>query len=341
MAGTWCGPAKGRMMLPLWTFKGKVASRNRTKGAALAKWQLTENGWPDEVTWILWVREFIAEIKARGLTKALLYCDNADLHANIVALELLEAANVRLVALIPSATGRMQPLDVCFFGPLKVIVDALATADNVVLSNDNVAYFYEKAVTQMEANAPSSSPLASAFRKSGLYPHTMDVSTDADFAPSDARLGLAADHPEVIRARTLTAEEVGIVIDAEAARWRPDFVKKVREFNAAESKKGVMNLSRIVYTDASFAESIMAKTADKEAAAAGVIQRREARQHKKAMREAALAEKRDSKAARVVQAAARVAKSAARASTAEGTSPTTDVGNPYQKGYAGHKRKRG
>jgi hypothetical protein len=118
IALTMCYPAAGPAMAPFWTFAG-TSARSRIPGTKAGWFQCTENGWPDEVSFILWCQKFVEHLEARGLKKALLYCDNAALHCNKTALAILARAKVRVIGLIPGCTGWMQPLDVGFFGPLK------------------------------------------------------------------------------------------------------------------------------------------------------------------------------------------------------------------------------
>jgi hypothetical protein len=111
-------PAAGPLVPILFTFAG-TANRSRIPGMAASRFQCTPNGWADEVSWVIWCKMFVEHIQSRGFTRALLYCDNAALHYNKVGIAILARANDCVITLIPQCTGRMQPLDNCFFGALK------------------------------------------------------------------------------------------------------------------------------------------------------------------------------------------------------------------------------
>ena len=76
---TLCGPARGSMMPMHWAFAGTKNLHDFCKGTDHT-WDLTAKGWSTLTSWLVWAREFVKHMKSKGLTKALIFCDNASLH---------------------------------------------------------------------------------------------------------------------------------------------------------------------------------------------------------------------------------------------------------------------
>ena len=303
-------PAKGKMASIVWTFAG-TDKRSRIAGTTSSYFNCTENGWPDEVSWVLWCRMFVSELKERGLTKALLYCDNASLHYNRAGRAILAEANVRLVGLIPSCTGWMQPLDVSYFGQLKTALQyvkgsARLTDGNVAawveatvkhLAGGNIGAPPEKRIGKMKAPRPD--PGASGFKRSGLFPFDVEVFPDESFRATDVVYGLSKDHPKVRAAAKLTPEAVGVVVDSIRARMRPSMIAKERaEGEADMAKRGFDIVRRAFMNDATAA----ARQEEEKAAAKKEKDEKEAKAAERAQRAA------DNKAAAAARSAAWKAK---------------------------------
>jgi hypothetical protein len=263
VAATVAVPARGPIMPVFWTFAG-TDKRSRIQGTKSDFFQTTENGWPDDLSWVKWCEAFVAELKARGLTKALLFCDNASLHYHKAAIAILAAANVRVIGLIPGCTGWHQPLDVAFFGQLKAALTPLVHAAGAFLTDENLAFWVQETIkhlVKLQADK-GKDPGESGFRKAGLYPFNVEVFPDESFRASDAFYGLSEDHPKVKEARALTPEAVGIVVNSMAAALKPNMAARLKKEGEEDLKKGGFDLGRIVFTDQSFAEK---RAADEEA----------------------------------------------------------------------------
>ena len=89
------------------TWRGKEALPNTCYG-------VSKNGWMTTTVFYQWFGKFIEQVQERPLL--LIY----DGHLSHVSVELIEKAreeDITLVKLPPHATDKLQPLDVCGFGP--------------------------------------------------------------------------------------------------------------------------------------------------------------------------------------------------------------------------------
>jgi len=282
-------PARGRPFPCLWTFPGSEKIENHDMGANSdgARWQRTENGWPDKETMRAWGKMVVDEMKRRGLKKLIIFVDNAEIHCDIELAALFRQNNITLCGLIPSATGFQQPCDK-YFPLLKAKIPTVAVHYKRVQSIKTIAGIVACAMGEIEAAAIKAGRSVGEpmFAACGIYPFNPDVFTDSDLAPSDARLGLSAASPEVAAARELgRAAADGIVanvlathnsdgqagLDAAAAK------AKAARVAAAGTGKSAPFEARFVYTSDAFykikAEKAAAETAEKERLAEGRKQR--------------------------------------------------------------------
>jgi len=204
VAATITAPAEGPMMEILWTFGGKVNSKNMCEGTSNSRWNKTSNGWPDDETFLIWAHMVLAHKKKHNLDKMLIFVDNAAIHFNDKVAALFAANKIMLVGLIPSSTGYTQPLDRCHFGCVKPALEGLCRADNEVLTEFNVAKYYERACKQLEDNArkQGKSILSAGFKLAGIVPFNPEA-TAAGTAAADARLAPTAE--QLARAKKVGA----------------------------------------------------------------------------------------------------------------------------------------
>ncbi|KAI0207258.1 hypothetical protein LSAT2_008066 [Lamellibrachia satsuma] len=106
-------------------------------------------------------------------------------HKSLEAVELARANGVGLISFPPHKTHRLQPLDKCFFGPLKEYYRQ--ACDYWMTSNTgkritfyNIAALFGAAYTR----ACTIDKAVSGFSSCGLWPFNPAVFRDADFAPS-------------------------------------------------------------------------------------------------------------------------------------------------------------
>lgn len=352
---TLCGPAKGPMLPLLFTFAGKKAAQNYVAGTLTARFQQTPNGWPDATSWLIFANQFVAHMKQQKLKKALLFVDNAETHSLLCALELFIANNVHVVGFIPNASGFQQPCDLDGFGKIKPATEAEARKENILLSQTNIAKYFEKACRRMAASpsgiAAGGSIIAGGFKSAGLVPWNPSVFDDKTFAPSDARLGLHKDHPEVKKAALVMPANLGLLFKAAVADVLPESAAKLAKVASKQAKLKQIDPTRIVMTSEQYVKQAIKKDEDAEQAAAAKSQRAEERKAKKIAAEAKKVEvaKRKAERAAVGQQPRKKAKAVAGGGVERSNagSGSASVGgavaraeNPYAKPNAGVKRRK-
>ena len=206
------GFAKGPMAPNLFTYSGKMFKADMLEGTTKARCNKTENGWADAESVVIWAHMMVGHMKDRKLEKMLIFCDNAAIHLNDEVNAIFSKNKIFLMGLIPSATHILQPLDRCHFGCVKPKIEWLASQDSVLLSEYNVAKYYERATTIMEEDARKrgKSIMAAGFELAGIYP--WDPSKlDKYRASGDARVGV--DEEGVKRAKANGKAAAELLVD--------------------------------------------------------------------------------------------------------------------------------
>ena len=282
-------PARGRPFPSFWTFPGSSKIENYDMGADSddARWQRTENGWPDKETMRCWGKMVVDEMKKRKLTKLLIFVDNAEIHCDTELAALFRHNKITLCGLIPSATGFQQPCDK-YFPLLKIKIPTIAMEYKRIQSIKTIAGIVARAMNEIEAAATKAGRSVGGpmFAECGIFPFNADVFTDADLAPSDARLGLSAASPEVAAAREIGRAAADGIVANVLATHNPEgqagldaaaTKAKAARVSAAGAGKSASFEARFVYTSDAFHEIKAAKaaaeTAEEERLAVGRKQR--------------------------------------------------------------------
>jgi hypothetical protein len=200
------------MMDILWTFAGKLNKKDMCEGTSASRWNKTENGWADDESFRIWAGMVVAHKKKQGLDKMLIFVDNAAIHFNDEVAALFAANNIMLMGLIPSSTGWTQPLDRCYFHPVKPILERLWKESGEILTELNVAKFFEMACKEYEVNQHKSgkAALAAGFKLAGIVPFNPSATLAGTHA-ADLRLAPTAEQKE--RAKKV-GEEAGKILVA-------------------------------------------------------------------------------------------------------------------------------
>ena len=248
---TMAGSPTGKLVPLFFTFAGKTTENNYGSDTLVVRWQMTDNGWPDVTSNLLWLDLFIEHMKRNDLSKALLFVDGARENANLAFLEKCIANKITLVSLLPGATGVQQPADQ-LFGPLQNSVQLLARNDGVLLSYTNVAKFWERAVLKMSAKTANAERggtiFGGAFERCFLVPFVANGFTAAQFASADARLGLHADHPAVTEALAFDPATVDLAFSETLPSVLPHTAARLAAYNAQPVVRKELELDRVVMT---------------------------------------------------------------------------------------------
>lgn len=181
-----CCNAAGSFVPPFLIFARKKMNSRLLDGAPpCAQGTCSDNGWINGPVFLEWLRFFVETVRPTPEKKVILVMDNHESHKFLPALEYASKNNVIFVSLAPHTTHKMQPLDICVYGPLKVYFEqAIATfqkahAGRIINQNDIAQLFagaYMKAASTQNA--------VNGFKSSGLLPTNRHIFDEADFLPA-------------------------------------------------------------------------------------------------------------------------------------------------------------
>lgn len=145
----------------------------------------TVSGWTDSDVFIQWIKHFVAHAKPTPVKPVLLLLDGDASHKTLDAIEFCRANSITLLSFPPHTTHKLQPSDLCFFGPLKTFYNS--SCDNWMTMNPGKRIgFYDIAGLFKTAylRAATMEKGINGFATSGIFPLNGDKFSDDDFAPS-------------------------------------------------------------------------------------------------------------------------------------------------------------
>jgi len=178
--------AMGTFIPPLMIFPRKNMSQVLVKdGPPGTIGAATMSGWTDSDIFLQWLKHFVAHAKPTPDKPAILILDGHGSHKTLNAIEFCRSNNVSLLSFPPHTTHKLQPLDLCFFGPLKKFYNS--ACDNWMAINPGKRIgFYDIAGLFKTAylRAATMEKAVSGFAAGGIFPLNAEKFTDEDFAPS-------------------------------------------------------------------------------------------------------------------------------------------------------------
>ena len=303
--------ATGELLPTVVTHRGKEESAEKKEMSPFANFLFNRNGWPDEASWLAWSNVIIEYMDNNDLEDLYVFADGDPLHYDPVVIEKFAHRRVYLIILPPGCTAYLQPLDVGFFGPLKVAIYALAEKKHETVTAANFIKYFD-AVTR---NADGSTQerwahvIRRSFEKSGLFPVNRVAIPESAFGPSDAVLGLT---PATYTPPKITPEieaKLSAAIRAEISKPSLDYLAR----RAKESAKaaGYLAGEHVLSGEAACLAGLRKEkdAADKKAAVASrKLERKENALAKIASKAAAAAAREAKRAAKKAPKAAKPAK---------------------------------
>jgi hypothetical protein len=186
-------------------------------------YRCSKNGWINEDLFVDWLKHFADFTKPSENEPILLVLDNHSSHISLRAYEFCKTNNIVMLSLPPHGSHRIQPLDVSFYGPLKV---AYKQECNLFMKNqlgkkisqNDLASLFRKAF-QKVATIPKAE---AGFAATGIYPLNPDVFTDEDFVAADIlNSNEVVVSTEEIRDRDNKTPDAQIILDDSTTRDPP------------------------------------------------------------------------------------------------------------------------
>lgn len=115
-----CGSAAGEVVPPFVVYKSKYLWDTWTMGGPTgSRYSNSVSGWFNTETFSQWFKTVMLPILKKKEGETALIGDNLSSHINEEVLELCKQHSVKFICLPPNSTHITQPLDVCYFRPLK------------------------------------------------------------------------------------------------------------------------------------------------------------------------------------------------------------------------------
>jgi len=146
---------------------------------------VSDNGWVTSDLFLQWLEHFIAIAKPTKEQKVILLVDGHASHKSLAVVEKARENGVVMLCFPPHTTHRIQPLDRCFFGPLKKRYNSecdkfMTTHPGQRISTYDIAELF----TSSFMNSATMANAVNGFKCCGLWPYNPNVFKDEDFMPA-------------------------------------------------------------------------------------------------------------------------------------------------------------
>ena len=112
--------AIGNYIPPMFIYPRQRMSQQLQKGGPRdAIYGCSKNGWINEDLFMEWLQHFQKHSRPTADDPVLLILDNHSSHKTYGVYNFCRTNHIHIVSLPPHSSHRLQPLDICFFGPLK------------------------------------------------------------------------------------------------------------------------------------------------------------------------------------------------------------------------------
>ena len=198
--------------------EGKVFLESKVKLAADHYPVNTDRGWADATCHAVAAQVLVKWMENHGLAKALLFVDGANDHLDVNILIYLITHNVTVVILPPGCSGKLQPLDLTVFGPVKRVMVSQAEKDEIILSTSNAVQYFHLACNATSARSGMGIRqwAIAGFGKAGISPFNIDAFSWKDFAAAGHRQGKVIteeSHAEARENAKLSASAISTLLE--------------------------------------------------------------------------------------------------------------------------------
>lgn len=164
--------ASGDYIPPMFIFgRGKMSYELTKNGPTNAIYKVSKNGWVNEDLFFEWLQHFASYSKCSVNDPVLLVMDNHSSHCTLKVFDYCKENGIVILTLPPHTSHRLQPLDICFYGPLKTAYNQ--ECDNFMKSN-NYQRIQQSDIAQLFKNAYNRTATiqkaVKGFESAGIYP---------------------------------------------------------------------------------------------------------------------------------------------------------------------------
>lgn len=145
----------------------------------------SKTGWMNTECFVQVVKHFIKHTGSTKENPSLLLMDNHQSHLSIEAIDLCKNNGVTILTIPPHCTNKLQPLDVGLLKPFQTFYNA--AVDAWMMNHPGQTFtIYNVAACVGIAYPRAMTPIniASAFRKTGIFPFDRHIFTEEDFLSS-------------------------------------------------------------------------------------------------------------------------------------------------------------
>ena len=178
--------AIGNYVPPLFIFSRKRMHPALLKGAPHGSCGFpSDSGWIDSNIFMKWLKHFVSFAQPSKQNPVLIILDNHSSHLSLGAINFARENFITMLSIPPHSSHKLQPLDKCFFGPLKVYYNQsidfwMVNNPGKRVTNWEICELfckaYQKAATVQKG--------VKGFASTGIYPFNPHIFTDSDFAPA-------------------------------------------------------------------------------------------------------------------------------------------------------------
>ncbi|GBM74297.1 hypothetical protein AVEN_20304-1 [Araneus ventricosus] len=146
---------------------------------------ISDTGYMNSHLFIDWLKHFVKHAKQSTEDPVLLMADNHTSHCSLPAVLFCRENHVTFLTLPPHTSNVLQPLDKCFFAPLKALYSSETEKWSVQNSGKAITLYKVSWIFQRAYSATVRVQLAEkAFRVTGIEPNNHDIISEECYSPS-------------------------------------------------------------------------------------------------------------------------------------------------------------
>lgn len=184
MCATIC--ANGTFIPPFFIFPRKNFKPHMLTGAPPGSAGAAyPSGWMTSENFLHYMNHFVKHVRCSKNDKVLVVLDNHESHYDIHVINFCKENGIILLTLPSHCSHKMQPLDLCCFGPFKMHYNR--AVDEWMLNNPGIPmniYNIADVVGKAFPLAFTPSNIIKSFERSGIHPFNSNVFDDSDFLSS-------------------------------------------------------------------------------------------------------------------------------------------------------------